>query len=254
MTCGVYEIVNKVNGKRYVGSSVNIEQRWASHRSQLINGKHHSPHLQRAWNKYGIDSFDWLVIVECHESEIICIEQREIDRHSDYNVAPVAGRNSGYRWTEEQREKHSKSKLEYYSIPENRSALDDMRKAHSTDEVRRSISLGTIKALSNPSVREKMSQAGRRNWTDVRREEASISSKKKIARPEHKSALIKANTGSGNGNYNHQIYTFVHDEHGEVETTQNALRKKYNLSPSHLSQVCSGKRTHHKGWKLKKAP
>lgn len=254
MTCGVYEIVNTVNGKRYVGSSVNIEGRWANHRSQLNHGKHHSPALQRAWDKYGGNMFEWNVIIECKERDVLGLEQSEIDNKSEYNIAPLAGRNSGHRWTEDQKIAHSESKREYYSIPENKANLDKMRERHNTDEVRAAISAGTIRGLSDPSVRKRMSDTGKANWNDERKAAASITAKEKISRPEHIAAIIAANSGVKNSNYNHTIYDFTHEEHGDVSCTQWELRKKYGLRHSNLSQVCSGEKGSHKGWRIKKAP
>jgi len=62
---GIYAIVNKINGHRYVGSSSNITERWKRHVSRLENKNHHSRHLQHAWDYYGRDSFDFIVIAEC---------------------------------------------------------------------------------------------------------------------------------------------------------------------------------------------
>ena len=50
-TIGIYKIINKVNGKYYVGSSLNINKRWSVHKSALSKNKHHNDHLQNAWNK-----------------------------------------------------------------------------------------------------------------------------------------------------------------------------------------------------------
>jgi group I intron endonuclease len=61
MNTGIYQILNKVNGKSYVGSAVNIKKRWAVHRHTLRNNKN-SPHLQKAWNKYGEESFEFNVL------------------------------------------------------------------------------------------------------------------------------------------------------------------------------------------------
>src|SRR5690606_34420785 len=52
---GIYEIHCTKSGRRYVGSAVNFSARWRLHYTQLCAGKHHSRHLQRAWNKYGED-------------------------------------------------------------------------------------------------------------------------------------------------------------------------------------------------------
>lgn len=31
MTCGIYQVVNQVNSKSYIGQSRNIKQRWRQH-------------------------------------------------------------------------------------------------------------------------------------------------------------------------------------------------------------------------------
>lgn len=59
---GIYKIENKVNGKVYVGQSKDIEKRWKEHKAMLKKNNHHSIKLQRAWNKYGADNFDFSVI------------------------------------------------------------------------------------------------------------------------------------------------------------------------------------------------
>lgn len=61
---GVYKILNHKNGKFYIGSSINIEKRFNSHRKELIAGTHNNKHLQNAWNKYGENSFEFLVVEE----------------------------------------------------------------------------------------------------------------------------------------------------------------------------------------------
>ena len=58
----IYIIENKVNGKLYVGSSINPKQRWRQHRFQLKRGTHHCRHLQNAWTKYGSSEFTFLVV------------------------------------------------------------------------------------------------------------------------------------------------------------------------------------------------
>lgn len=57
MISGIYKIVNKVNGKIYIGKSVNIEKRLVTHFERLRKNKHHNEHLQSAWSKYGDGNF-----------------------------------------------------------------------------------------------------------------------------------------------------------------------------------------------------
>ena len=63
--CGVYKIINKVNGKFYIGSSKNIYKRWDQHRNSLRNHCHDNEYLQNAWNKYGENNFEFEIIEEC---------------------------------------------------------------------------------------------------------------------------------------------------------------------------------------------
>ena len=65
MTCGIYSILNKTNGKIYVGQSSNIEDRWHYHRKKLRKSFHYNTHLQNAWNKYGEDSFEFDILEKC---------------------------------------------------------------------------------------------------------------------------------------------------------------------------------------------
>ncbi len=61
---GVYIIRHVESGRCYVGSSKNIQVRWNKHREDLRKGKHHSPTLQRAWNKYSETAFLFEVVEE----------------------------------------------------------------------------------------------------------------------------------------------------------------------------------------------
>ena len=65
MTCGVYEILHDRTQRRYVGSSAEIERRWAWHRTMLRAGKHHCAFLQNVWNKYRPEEFAFKVLEEC---------------------------------------------------------------------------------------------------------------------------------------------------------------------------------------------
>lgn len=59
---GIYKITNKFNGKVYVGESLNIERRWEEHKKDLNNKTHHSYKLQKDYNKYGEEAFEFKVI------------------------------------------------------------------------------------------------------------------------------------------------------------------------------------------------
>lgn len=59
---GIYKIENKVNGKVYIGQSIDIDTRWKQHINELDSKGHINKHLQYAWNKYGSDSFEFSIV------------------------------------------------------------------------------------------------------------------------------------------------------------------------------------------------
>ena len=59
---GIYLIYNKQNHRVYVGSSRNVRQRWNQHRTSLRANKHDVFVLQRDWNRYGEDAFEFHLI------------------------------------------------------------------------------------------------------------------------------------------------------------------------------------------------
>lgn len=54
----IYKITNKLNGKAYVGLTIqNVETRYKQHLYLLENNKHHSTKLQKDFNTYGKENF-----------------------------------------------------------------------------------------------------------------------------------------------------------------------------------------------------
>ena len=82
----IYSLTNKVNNKKYVGSSVNVKNRWRQHRHQLNKQIHGNSHLQSSWNKYGAEAFEFSVLEECNN-----LEEREQYWIEYYNCI-----NAGY--------------------------------------------------------------------------------------------------------------------------------------------------------------
>src|SRR5438477_407752 len=76
---GTYKITNTDTGKYYYGSSKDVEVRLRRHKRELKQGIHHCAHLQRAYDKYGIEKFtfevdqefDVLKDARAHEQNIL---------------------------------------------------------------------------------------------------------------------------------------------------------------------------------------
>lgn len=105
--CGIYAIVNIVNNKRYIGSTIAAKKRCYSHRLALRKNSHHSRHLQNAWNKYGEGAFIFVVLEVCDERELLKREQFYIDTIADYNSSPTAGNCLGFKQSEETKSRQS---------------------------------------------------------------------------------------------------------------------------------------------------
>lgn len=111
---GIYLIKNKINGKIYIGSAVNITSRWTIHRVSLNRNDHHNILLQRAWNKYGIEAFEFSVLECCEIENLLEYEQKWInklkpyDKNVGYNLCSVAGSQLGLKRTQETKIKISR--------------------------------------------------------------------------------------------------------------------------------------------------
>jgi group I intron endonuclease len=110
---GIYKIQSKTKPDRcYIGSAINITQRWRCHLSSLKKGNHHSIKLQRHYDKYGIDDLSFLILLECEKSSIINNEQYFIDLLNPwFNIRLIANSNIGIKRSKEIVEKNRKSHI-----------------------------------------------------------------------------------------------------------------------------------------------
>ena len=95
MACGIYKIENLIDGKTYIGSSVNLESREYKYFWMLERGSHDNIHLQNSYNKFGKVNFKFTIIEECENSLLIQKENHYINFYKSsnqkfgYNMASV---------------------------------------------------------------------------------------------------------------------------------------------------------------------
>jgi len=99
---GVYEIWNVERQERYIGSSVNMQDRKYDHVRVLRQGKHHSVFLQRAWDKYGEEAFVFRILEKVPDRTLLVQrEQYWIElKHPRYNMNPAATNRLGTKQSE----------------------------------------------------------------------------------------------------------------------------------------------------------
>lgn len=134
--------MNLVNGKQYIGSSVNVEKRWMGHRSALRNNKHHATYLQHAWSKYGEEFFSFELLWKCEPDECLYEEQLALNNiKCEYNVCTVAGSPGHRKLSNETKKKIGDSNR-------GRVASDETKKKMSMARKSRKLSAETIEKIA----------------------------------------------------------------------------------------------------------
>jgi group I intron endonuclease len=173
--CGIYELINQTNGKRYIGQSVNIEMRFRKHKSELKNNKHLNEHLQRSYNLG--HKFDYNIILECERCdlnfyEIGCIKGFEAcNGDKGYNIGlggdvPMLG----IKHSETTKQKISISSFgKHNPSEETRRKLSEGQRGEKsawygrkhTEEEKRKISEGNLGKIISEEAKRKSSESHR---------------------------------------------------------------------------------------------
>jgi group I intron endonuclease len=112
---GVYQIQSKIKPeKTYIGSAININNRWHTHISMLKNNNHRSKKLQNHFNKYGLEDMIFTIIEDfifISKEHLLSREQFYLDTlNPTFNFAKIAGSPMlGLKFSEEHCNNLSKS-------------------------------------------------------------------------------------------------------------------------------------------------
>ncbi len=93
---GIYQIVNTINQKRYIGYATNLKIRCRCHGVELRSHSHGNCHLQNSWNLYGQAAFRFEIIQLCDITKLKywehywCTILNVHNREYGYNIEPTA--------------------------------------------------------------------------------------------------------------------------------------------------------------------
>lgn len=127
--CGVYTIINRRTGKRYIGSSTQLKKRAESHSCEIRRGKHNNKLIQQDILKN--DDFDFKIMQIIDESSYLYYDEIKNKMYLEeyqliksgilngedlYNLETITVVNGRLKRIKEEQEKLSKRKQEVYSM------------------------------------------------------------------------------------------------------------------------------------------
>lgn len=160
---GIYCIENKINNKKYIGQSIHIHRRWSEHKYDLNANMHANDYLQKAWNKYGQDNFEFTIVEFCDVCQLDKREQyyisfyNTIDRNHGYNLIMEDGVNRiiDDSTREKLRQAYKKRKI----FPDISGENNPMYGKRHSEETKEKIRQARIGKSPSDDTREKLSQA-----------------------------------------------------------------------------------------------
>jgi group I intron endonuclease len=177
---GIYAWVNEVNGKMYVGRSVNLYKRVYDEMNGFRRGKEQNmKKLFRAISKYGIKNFRVIRLLECppkylNKLERLLIEHYDTKKHG-YNCTDGGDGSHGHTVSSEQIARQKNALKKYWS-EKNRIEHSDKMRQWANDESRKEhlINVGT-EWQNNPILSNKQWKNSNDSLTQGRIERQKIS-------------------------------------------------------------------------------
>lgn len=233
---GIYKIVNKIDGKYYVGSSCNILDkitgRFCRHKKQLNIGNHHSIFLQRAWNKYGSENFEFVIVEIVNDKSILLQKEQyylslaEKEKNNCYNMRFNA---SGGNLRKESIEKMSSSLKMKHKLDPNYT-LKCIKNCNSLESRKKRRETAKKFRMNNPEAFKNATIAHKKYFSNLE------NLKKHAESSKDKNIYEFFNTKT-----NEKFTGFIYD-----------FRMKYDLKKGSLSNLIHGRNKSYRFWVLVK--
>lgn len=231
--CGVYKITNSINGKVYIGQSINIYARWKDHVHSLNRNDSRCILLQRAWNKYGEENFSFEILELCPENMLDEVEIKYIELYDScnngYNIE--SGGNANKHLSEETKQKLRESHLGKTMSDETKKKMSESRKGNKnpmygkkhTDETKKKIS-DNNKGKTGHVI------------SDAQKEICRAANLGKILSEETKQKISEAN--KGNIPHNKNLYPVYCVEQKRFFENPSTAGKELGINSSNIIACC----------------
>jgi group I intron endonuclease len=200
-TSAIYKIQSTINPKRfYIGSAVNIKERWYDHLYTLKNNIHKNPRLQNHFNKYGESDLIFIIIELCFPEFLTAREQFYINKLNPFfNICKIAGSSLGRKHSEKSKKKISEVKKG--SIPWNKGKtglqISWFKGKKHTEEAKGKNRVAHKGKQLSEETKQKIGEAGRgRNHTKEAKQKISIANKGRKRSEETKLKISELKKGN----------------------------------------------------------
>lgn len=273
ITFGIYQILNLINNKSYIGStSTSFRKRWKDHLSALRSDRHVNRYLQKSFNKYKEEAFQFIILEVVDDINLLFDKELEwIDKYKSYikenGYNMTLSENGRIVFTEEVKRKISKSRKGITFTEETKRKMSEAKKgsklSEATKEKIRNLHKGKKKSAEHRRKISERQKSLPNNGVSEQCRSAAIKAAKKRKGYKHSeetkqkmSVARRRNNESisrklSELNGEDWIITFP-DGHEEIIHSLQKFCRDNNLSRGNMSMVAKGKRSHHKGYKVRK--
>jgi len=168
----VFKTTNLIDNKIYVARSQ------YNYPKYLGSGR---PHYKNALKKYGRKNFRKEILEYCNSFEDMCKREKywiikldSINPKIGYNKVIPTGEDYSYKWTDEMKQKHSEFMKKYWSDPENRKKLSEIKKKQYLDHPKwKKEHSKRIKNyyIDHPKARDKASEKTKKQFSNLKERE-----------------------------------------------------------------------------------